>query len=176
MIKIKSFFKIFSWLITGAFLAIAVLTILSVFSTPLQFKIFIVESGSMSPTIQQGSLIIVKPNAEYKGDDIITFKKSPGVNIKARDATITHRVVGVRNDFFTTKGDANRTEDQEPVHKSLVIGKLFLTIPFLGYPVAFAKTQIGVILMIVIPATLIVYSEILNIKKEILRRINEKQR
>ena len=173
--KFKLFFKVISWIITGAILLIAILTALSSFSTPLQFKLFVVESGSMTPTIQQGSLIIIKPNIEYKKDDIITFKKNTEINIKARGATTTHRIVEVDNDSFTTKGDANETEDQKSVNKDLILGKLFLTIPYLGYPVAFAKTQIGFILIIVIPATLIIYSEVLNIKKEAKRLLKKKK-
>jgi len=164
--KFKLFFKIISWLVTGIILVIASLTALSSFSTPLEFKIFVVESGSMSPVIQQGSLIIVKPEIGYKKGDIITFKKNAEVNIKERGATTTHRIIKIDKDSFITKGDVNKTKDQKPVRKDLVLGKLFLTIPFLGYPVSFAKTQIGLIFMIIIPATLIIYSEILNIKKE----------
>ena len=173
--KFKLFLKIISWIITAAVLLIAILTALSSFSTPLQFKIFMVESGSMAPTIQTGSLIIVKPETEYKKDDIITFKKNLEIDIKARGATTTHRIVEVDNDSFTTKGDANETEDQKSIHKDLILGKLFLTIPYLGYPVSFAKTQTGFILLIVIPATLIIYSEVLNIKKEAKRLLKKKK-
>lgn len=165
--KFISFFKIITWLITGAILAIAGLTALSAFSTPLQFKVLVVESGSMTPTIQPGSLIIVKPQNEYKENEIVTFKKNSDVDIKARHATTTHRIVKIENDLFITKGDANESEDPEPVSKNLIVGRLLLTIPFLGYPVSFAKTQTGLILLIIIPAVLIIYHEILNIKNEI---------
>lgn len=165
--RFKLFFKVMSWLVTGAILAIACLTALSAFSTPLQFKIFVVESGSMVPTIQPGSLIIVKPQNEYKENDIVTFKKNSDVDIKARHATTTHRIVKIENDLFITKGDANKSEDPKPVSNNLIVGRLFLAIPFLGYPVSFAKTQTGLILLIIIPGVLIIYHEILNLKNEI---------
>ena len=165
--KTRGLLKVISWVIMAIFLAIAFLTALSAFETPLSTKIFVVESGSMSPALQPGSLIVVKPESDYREGDIITFKKEPEANIKTRGATTTHRIVRKEDELFITKGDANETEDSHPVSQELIIGKLFLAFPYLGYPIAFAKTQTGLIFLVVIPATLIIYSEILNIKKEL---------
>lgn len=51
--------------------------------------------------------------------------------------------------------------------KENVIGKLILTIPYIGYIGNFVRTPIGFILLIVIPATLLIIIEIRNITKEV---------
>jgi len=167
--KLKKITKIAGWVITFIILIIGGLTLFSSFSNSFKYKIFVVESGSMTPTIRPGSLAVVKASSDYKKDDIITYKKREDINIKERGSTITHRIVKVEENGFVTKGDANDVEDKESVEKDLIVGKLILAIPYLGYPIAWAKTQTGLIFLIVIPATIIIYSEILNIKKEIVK-------
>lgn len=68
---------------------------------------------------------------------------------------------------YVTQGDANDASDGEAVKGSSVLGKLLVDIPLLGYLVAFAQTGVGFVVMIIIPATLIVYSELASIKKEV---------
>lgn len=51
--------------------------------------------------------------------------------------------------------------------KENVIGKLILTIPYIGYIGYFVRTPIGFILLIIIPASLIIIMEIRNIIKEL---------
>ena len=78
-------------------------------------KFFIVLTGSMSPTIQVGDLIVVKdinPEA-IQANDVITFGS------KSSDNITTHRVKEVLNDSgnisYITQGDANNVEDPIPV-------------------------------------------------------------
>ena len=56
-----------------------------------------------------------------------------------------------------------------------VLGRVFWDIPYVGYPIAYAKTQTGFIVLIVIPATLLVYSELQNIKREVQKKIAMKK-
>jgi len=113
----------------------------------------------MEPTIHIGSLVISKPSPNYHVNDIITFN--------SKDFTNTHRIVEVKDNLFVTKGDANDAPDSNLVASSQVMGKTIFTIPLIGYLISFAKTQIGFTLLIVIPATIIIYQEIQNIKKQI---------
>jgi len=57
-----------------------------------------------------------------------------------------------------------------------VLGKVLFSIPFVGRAIAFTKTQTGFMLLIVIPAVLLIYNEILNIKKEIGKMLKKKQK
>ena len=78
------------------------------------YTFFEIVSGSMSPQIEKGDMIIVKLDTDYKVGDIISFKDN--------DSIITHRIVQINDDNIVTKGDANNTEDN-PITKNQVIGK-----------------------------------------------------
>jgi len=136
---------------------------------PGNYKVFTVQSGSMEPKIKLGSLIFVKPGTDYKVGDIVTFK------IQGGKTTITHRIM--KKNFqgeavsYATKGDANEDSDPDEVKKENIIGKTFLTLPWLGFPVGYAKTKIGFILLILIPSVIIIYEELRKIKKEVVRVI-----
>ncbi len=154
-----------------AVLFLAGITALSATGLPKQFQIFVVKSGSMEPAVKTGNVIIVKPENSYQKGDIITFKSEKNSEIKNPNKTITHRIVNISKTkgevFYETKGDANKSADITKRPKSLVLGKVVFQIPLLGYAVGFAKTPTGFAILIVIPATVIAYSEILNIKNEI---------
>jgi hypothetical protein len=46
----------------------------------------------------------------------------------------------------------------------------------LGFPVSFAKTTQGLILIVIIPAVIIIYDELNKIKAEIRRKMEEKKK
>ena len=95
------------------------------------YDAYSVVSGSMEPAIPTGSLVYVQEAApeDMKKDDVIAF-----YGAKDSNAIITHRVVEnkVVMGEFITKGDANRTEDMNPVPYSNFIGKVVYSIPVLG--------------------------------------------
>ncbi len=145
---------------------IAGLLILSQSPFNKNYRIFIVKSGSMAPTIKTGSLIIVKHQNEYHKGEIITFGK-----ISKNSTPTTHRIVEIKKYpnkiTYITKGDANKTADWREVTKNEVIGKVILTIPYLGFLLAAVKKPLGFLFIIIIPALIIIYDEIKNIKQEI---------
>ncbi len=95
------------------------------------YQIYTVVTGSMEPEIPVGSMVYVKSIApkEIKEKDVIAFYGGRDIN-----AIITHRVVdnNVISGQITTKGDANKTEDMNPVSYSEVIGIVEYTIPKAG--------------------------------------------
>lgn len=129
------------------------------------YRILAVMSGSMEPTIGTGALIIIKPAGEYKENDIVTFKSGN----KKSDYT-THRINKVEikdgETLFYTKGDANATDDSGQITKEKIIGKELFSIALLGYVLGYIKTLPGLLIVIIIPAVIIVYEEINNIKAE----------
>ena len=167
--------KILYWLVLIFLVTVAGLTAFSSLNIPGTYKLFVVISGSMEPTIKTGSIVVVAPEKNYQKGDIITFS-----NPTRTQETITHRIYEVKTAIasfsFLTKGDANNAPDMTPIPQAKVLGKTILAIPFLGYPVNFAKTQLGLIVLIIIPSVIIVYNEILNIKKEALRLIKERKK
>lgn len=158
-------------------IVIAVAVSVSAFEIPGGFRLFTAQSGSMAPALKTGSIAIDRSQDSYQKGDIITF-----INIEKPKETITHRIVEVKTDNgsvrYITKGDANDAPDTEERPKESVLGKVLFSVPYIGYPIGFAKTQTGFITLIVIPATILVYSEMIIIKKElteILKRKNEKK-
>ncbi len=95
------------------------------------YDIYTVISGSMEPSIPTGSLVYIEgaQPEDIEAGDVIAF-------YGARDsaAVITHRVVenNTLMGQFVTKGDANEKADVNPVSYEEFIGKLALSIPYLG--------------------------------------------
>jgi signal peptidase len=92
-------------------------------------------SGSMTPTYPVGSLVVVRPvePEQVTIDDVITFQSEPNST-----AVTSHRVIGIDTDAdsgartFTTKGDANRGADSDPVPAAAVRGRVWFHVPMLG--------------------------------------------
>ncbi len=70
----------------------------------------------MSPTIPQGSVVLIKPVEDLEAIEpgtVITFQKSP-----TERTLVTHRVVRFQPDTtppsYITKGDANRGRGHRP--------------------------------------------------------------
>lgn len=126
------------------------------------YQVYVVSSGSMSPAFDTGSLLFVRAAAagQIETGDVITFS-SAGSN-----ELITHRVVQLNEDAglsFTTRGDANNTEDPNPVYPEQLIGRMHFSIPYLGYLLNFGQTRQGLVLLILLPGFLIIVYELYNI-------------
>jgi signal peptidase I len=142
-------------------------------------KFYVVQSGSMEPAIPVASVVVSTPRLNYKRGDVVTYKK--GEN---SETVITHRIQaklypqGVNEEpVFLTAGDANEDFDRGEVTKDQIIGKVTLTVPYLGYVVDFAKKPHGFILLVVVPATIIIYEELKNLifesKKQLTKRLKK---
>lgn len=114
----------------------------------LGHRAYIVDSGSMSPTINTDSMIIIKELKadEVKIKDVIIYY---GHNKQSR---VTHRVIGIENngEFFITQGDANNSPDPMPLDGQKLIGKVVFKIPMIGKLFRFLNTKIGIIALIVL--------------------------
>lgn len=114
----------------------------------LGHRMYVVDSGSMTPTIAINSLIIVKEKqpSEIKENDVITYYGESG------DTRVTHRVMEIEGngDSFITKGDANNTEDFIPIEKEQVIGTVDYSIPYLGLVLRFLSSKFGIVFILVI--------------------------
>ncbi len=108
----------------------------------------VVLSGSMEPTYHVASVIYYKsaPFNKINNGDPITFRAG-------ENSLVTHRVVEKREGAqeFVTKGDANPTNDPNPVSYQNVVGKaLPFSIPYAGYFVDFGKKPVVIGVMAVI--------------------------
>ncbi len=130
----------------------------------LGHRLYIVNSGSMTPTIKVDSMIIVKESnaKEIVKGDIITYY---GHN---QDSRVTHRVVEIENngETFITRGDANESNDPLPLEGEKLIGKVVFIIPFLGSIFRFLSTDLGLALLITVAIAWIVFPKILSKENE----------
>lgn len=119
--------------VMAALLLVAVILLCVPVTVPRMFgyQVYNVVTGSMEPSIPTGSLVYagtVDP-AEVEKDDVIVFYSSVDSS-----AIITHRVVDNHtvSGEFITKGDANAENDPLPVEYERLLGRVALSIPYLG--------------------------------------------
>ena len=158
-------FKIINKLFTIVVFAIVLLIVVSVLPIPGNYRLLIVQSGSMEPAIKTGSVVAVKPVESYQVGDVITFGD------RGKDKTTTHRIVDTEvvsgQTQYITKGDANNAEDSSKVPESKVVGKVLASVPYAGYVLAMAKEPIGFVLLVIIPCAVIILEEVGKIWKEV---------
>jgi len=160
--------KIIYWAFLTCSVIIIFLLLFFVLSANSKVKILIVQSGSMEPAIKIGSIVVINPANDYKIEDIITFGK-----ISKIESPTTHRLVKteIRDNqtIYTTKGDANNGTDLREVKKSDIIGKVILSLPYVGYVINFSKKPIVFVLLLLIPTAAIIYEESKKIKNEVAK-------
>jgi len=168
-------FKFVQYLFFGAIGIIIILLVISVFPITGNYKVMVVQSGSMEPAIKTGAIVMAKPSAEYGIGDIITFTAADSGR-----TNITHRIVEIKSTggrtSFITKGDANNGQDSSEIPQENVLGKVFFTVPYLGYVVHTAKQPYGFVALVVIPALWIIFDEAKKIKDEIIKMKREKEK
>jgi signal peptidase len=130
---------------------------------------YVVLSDSMEPAMSAGDAIIVNSVAasNIEKGDVITFGGG------GEDRPTTHRVIEVVEQdgttAFRTKGDANEDPDSGLVTPDQVQGRVMsaggylFVIPYIGYVINYADTQLGFILLFAVPVTLLVLNEIWNV-------------
>jgi signal peptidase len=125
-----------------------------------QVKALVVRSGSMQPTIPVGSLVVVRKNtSQYQIGDVVTFQLG--------NVYVTHRIKSIQENQFQTQGDANNAPDTQLVSQTSVIGKVWISIPYIGKTLTFVKTPKGFSLLIILPAFIIVIQEVFAIGREL---------
>lgn len=100
-------------------------------------RLYVVTSGSMSPSIRVGDAVIVKPIDASQArslsfGDVVTFRAANNPRF-----LITHRIVAVGESaggqrFYETKGDANEGPDGSSLDPKRVVGVVTHVVPRLG--------------------------------------------
>jgi signal peptidase len=118
--------------ISGYLVAI-LLIVFAGFSFTGNVKARIVLTGSMSPAINVGDVIVTVPITQKAPqiDDVIAYqaKRFNGENV----AVFSHRIIGgdIENGFIV-KGDANKSPDPQKPKAADILGVVLFTIPFIG--------------------------------------------
>jgi signal peptidase I len=101
----------------------------------LPYRVYVLHTGSMSPTIAPKSAVIVEEHHYHVGQ-VVTFTED--------GQTVTHRLISINaQGMITTKGDANATADPWHVPKSQIIGGVVTTMPEVGYWLEYLKSPLG---------------------------------
>ena len=145
--------KIWDGVTTVLVIIVVIFAIFLMGSRLVGLQVFHVISPSMEPNYSVGDLIYVKtvdPDS-VKVNDVITFVMNEDLLVA------THRVVAIDSEsrHFTTKGDANQTEDAAPVHFNNLIGVPVFSIPLLGYVSAYIQSPPGMYVAIAFGAVLL---------------------
>jgi signal peptidase I len=100
----------------------------------LPYKVYVVHTGSMSPTIPSRSAVIVR-EGDYGLGQVVSYRTDNGI--------VTHRLVGADGAKLRTKGDANRTADPSTISRAQVIGGVVAAPRMLGYWIVYFKNPAG---------------------------------
>jgi signal peptidase len=169
----KKLLKIIQNIVTVVIVIVGIFLIITLFPIKGNYQVKVVLSGSMEPAVHIGSVVILKPESQYKIGDVVIFGKDT-----KKDIPTTHRIVSSRAVegviLYTTKGDANEDPDTTEIRPGDIHGKVLFSVPFMGYIIDFVKKPVGMIIVIVIPALYIIYEEIRKIWKEVKKIKNEK--
>ncbi|KKR33827.1 MAG: Type I signal peptidase [Candidatus Gottesmanbacteria bacterium GW2011_GWC2_39_8] len=120
----------------------------------------------MNPSINEGSVIIVKRSEVYQPGDIISYYGK----IDGKETIITHRIMRIGGNVYLTKGDANQAYDDKIILPRLVIGRVIFIIPYIGYILSFAKNGLGLWLSVLLPAFVIIIIELIKVFDELSRK------
>ncbi len=165
--------KIFSTIIT-IILVILVFSTIAIYlagqRTILDYSIFVVESESMLPKLEKGEVIFVRKTDNYKVGDIISFYTDSNP-----DKPFTHRIIDKQGGYYITKGDNNEEKDPFRTEQSEIVGEVIESIPDAGKIVLFLRSVEGIILFIIVPASLIVGINIADFMR-FIREIYQKSK
>jgi signal peptidase len=127
-------------------------------------------TGSMSPTIAPGSIIVTSKQTDYGVGDVVTYRPANPETGIAMASTLTHRIIEEKQKegerVFITKGDYNSTPDPYLVTKENILGRVAFDIPFIGYVYASVRTYPGFLGFVVFPAAILVKDQIRYLKNE----------
>ena len=140
----KKIHKVIKVLINTLMTLILIIGIMFIFLYFIGIEPFVVESGSMKPTIPKYSLCFINKHTNYnkiQEKDIIAFKQKDGT-------LVTHRAVKVTESGIKTKGDRNKDIDSNIVKKENFVGKNIFWISKVGYVVKGFQSTKGKIIII----------------------------
>jgi signal peptidase len=141
------------WFVGGLLFGIcAAVTIPHLFG----FRSLVVLSGSMTPTLRVGDVVIVRqiPPGEARVGDVVTFRDPT-----RGDRLVTHRVRSIEVEAgvvrIQTKGDANSGVESWQVQATGTIGRAGFRVPKIGYALFWIRGRFGRMMLVVFPALLL---------------------
>ena len=108
-----------------------ILTFAYLFSGYFKYYAVVVASESMKPSLNKGDLVVIDQKSHnLDKSDIIAYRKGAKI--------IIHRINKIEKNGddinYYTKGDNNRKNDDLIVKDDMILGKVKLRLPYVGYP------------------------------------------
>lgn len=125
---------------------------------------YAVQSDSMLPVLRRGDAVFVRDasfDTLHEGDVITArFPESEGV--------FTHRIIRVDAEKrqIYTRGDHNMADDPMPTDASHIIGKMWFSVPFIGYLSFILKSNTVLYIAIGIALVLIVLRMAFSLRRK----------
>ena len=179
--KAKKALKVTGRVFSVALIAFEVLLIIFLVVSKVQggpptlfgHQMYFIRSGSMSPYLEVGDVIISK---KYDGGELVAGENGDVVtyygDVNGRTELITHRVIEVDGDTVVTKGDYNTSADS-PISKSEIEAVMTYKTVIIDDIYGEISTTWGFWLLIFTPIALLIVSEIISLVKEIKKEKQE---
>ncbi len=94
-----------------------------------------IASGSMTPAIHKGDVVIIE---KLKKEEFSDIEKGNVLAFEYNGVIVVHRIIDIKKDkegyYFYTQGDANTERDNFAVTEDMVVGTVNIAIPLIGMP------------------------------------------
>jgi signal peptidase I len=126
-------------------------------------RLLSVQTASMVPTFRPGDALIIRSlqGKQPAIGSIITYRAP-----HAPQVLVTHRLIARKGDRLITAGDALGTHDQ-PLQYSQVVGEATSVLPGLGIWLDRLHQPFGLLFVVYVPATLLIYFELQRLAKRL---------
>jgi len=114
-------------------LAILVFVLAYFISGYFRYYAIAVATGSMTPNINVGDVVIVDQHTKYQD-----LKIGQVIAYKYDNIIVVHRLVDIivvgDDYYFYTKGDANNAKDNYIIYPDTIVGEVNVRVPYMGLP------------------------------------------
>lgn len=101
------------------------------------FYPMLVTTGSMETALPAGTAVVAHAQADYAVGDVISFRQG--------EAVVTHRIIEKTAEGYRTAGDANSAPDDGIVAPQAVLGRVVLSLPWVGRLALALRSPIGIL-------------------------------
>ncbi len=109
----------------------------------------VIATPSMEDALSAGDMVVVRKQDSYQVGDIATYFPD------GESISVTHRIIRIEGDRYYFKGDANPTEDPNPVREDQIVGKVVNCFPSGGIVIEWLKTPAGLFFLVAILGVLV---------------------
>lgn len=122
-------------------LALALAALAWFFFAPTQIggstSYMIIRGISMNPSIHSGDLVIVRERSSYPLDAVVAYRDT------LDKQNVLHRIIAIKGDRYTFKGDNNPKSDPYQPTKADLIGEKWIQIPYAGRALEWIQVPIN---------------------------------